>query len=247
MAQLQTLLGRIARKLNVTRGDATTPVLEEIGVREAYRYWAPTYAAETATSALDEQLAQQMLSGLPRARLLDAGCGIGRRLRDIPNAVGIDLSPEMLSAGQAQNVIVGDIREMPFASGYFDMVWCRLVIGHIPDPQRVYRELSRVCASGGHVFVTDFHPDAAAAGHQRTLTSSGGKVHAVEHYVHQNHTPLAQEAGLIPVLRNSGRVGTSIRSFYEQGIGLRAYERDLGLKLVEAFLFHKPAATEPLV
>jgi hypothetical protein len=36
-------------------------------------------------------------------------------------------------------------------------------------------------------------------------------------------------------------VGPFIRRFYEQGIGLRAYRRDLGLKLVEATLFRKPS------
>ncbi len=60
-------------------------------------------------------------------------------LQDIPGAVGIDLSPEMLAAGGAHNVIAGDVRAMPFASGSFDMVWCRLVLGYIPDPAVAYR------------------------------------------------------------------------------------------------------------
>jgi SAM-dependent methyltransferase len=216
------------------------PKLEEINVRDAYRLWAPNYADETATSALDEELAHEMLSGLPHTRLLDAGCGIGRRIHDIPGAIGIDLSPDMLAAGQARNVVVGDVREMPFASDRFDMVWCRLVLGHIPNPLLAYREFSRICAPGGYIFVTDFHPDAVAAGHQRTMTGKDRKVYTIEHYVHGNHVDLAEQAGLVTVRCCSGTVGPSIRGFYEQGIGMRAYRRDFGLKLVDAMLFRKP-------
>ncbi len=222
------------------RSGMPRPEPEELNVRDAYRIWASTYATETATSALDEQLAQEMLNGLPCARLLDAGCGIGRRIQNIPNAIGIDLSPEMLAAGQARNVIAGDIRAMPFAPDRFDMIWCRLVLGHLPDPLRAYRELYRVCAPGGHVFVSDFHPDAARAGHRRTMTDRNGMVHSIEHYMHCDHAELAEQAGLVIVQHRSGAVGPSIRHFYEQGIGLRAYRRDLGLMLVEAMLFRKP-------
>jgi malonyl-CoA O-methyltransferase len=240
MVHIRTLLRNIVpeRVIPLSRRQ---PKLEELDVCDGYRLWAPTYADETATSALDDELAHEMLQGLPRTRLLDAGCGIGRRIRDIPGAVGIDLSPAMLAAGQVQNVVAGDIREMPFASNQFDLVWCRLVLGHLPDPFRAYSELYRVCAAGGCVFVTDFHPDAVLAGHRRTMTGDNGKVYIIEHYVHDNHIELAERAGLVAVRRCSGAVGPSVREFYERGIGLRAYKRDLGLKLVEAMLFRKPS------
>jgi SAM-dependent methyltransferase len=215
-------------------------VTSKLDAREAYRLWAPSYAAETATSFVDEELAQEMLCGLPKTRLLDAGCGIGRRIAGLPGAVGIDASPEMLASGGARNVITGDIREMPFASGCFDMVWCRLVLGHLPDPSRAYREFARVCAPGGHVFVTDFHPDAAAAGHQRTFTDGAGVVHQIEHYVHNNHADFAEAAGLSLVTQRDGVIAPSIRGFYVRGIGMKAYKRDLGLKLVAGFLFRRP-------
>jgi SAM-dependent methyltransferase len=216
------------------------PVIEELNVREAYRLWAPTYVAETATSFLDEELAGEMLRGLPQTPLLDAGCGVGRRIQNIADAVGIDLSPEMLAAGTARNVIAGNILAMPFEQNRFNMVWCRLVLGHLPDPLRAYREIFRVCMPGGHVFVTDFHPDAAAAGHRRTLTDEAGIVHGIEHYIHTNHIQLATEAGLHLIARRDGVVGPSIRDFYLRGIGLKAYKRDIGLKLVAAFVFRKP-------
>jgi malonyl-CoA O-methyltransferase len=214
--------------------------VRELDAREAYRLWAPSYAAETATSFLDEELAREILRGLPHKRLLDAGCGIGRRIANIPGAVGMDLSPDMLAAGTARNVVTGDVRAMPFVSHRFDMVWCRLVLGHLPDPLPAYLELARVCMPGGYVFVTDFHPDAAAAGHRRTFTDQTGTVHEVEHYVHNNHMDVALDAGLSVVDHCEAAVGPSIRDFYVRGVGLKAYKRDTGLKLVSAFLFHRP-------
>ena len=221
-------------------GKGKHAVTSKLDAREAYRLWAPTYALETSTSFVDEELAQEMLLGLPQTRLLDAGCGVGRRIADLPNAVGIDASPEMLSSGGALNALTGDIRAMPFASERFDMVWCRLVLGHLSDPSNAYRELVRVCMPGGHIFVTDFHPDAAAAGHQRTFTDKAGTVHQIEHYVHSNHTQLGESAGLSLVAYREGVIGPSVRDFYTRGIGMKAYKRDLGLKLVAAFLFRRP-------
>src|SRR5580658_9637331 len=77
----------------------------KVDAREGYRLWAPTYASETAVSFLEDELAQGMLRGLPQTQLLDAGCGVGRRIRDIPGAIGMDLSPEMLAAGGEHNVV----------------------------------------------------------------------------------------------------------------------------------------------
>ena len=84
-----------------------------LSAREGYRRWAPTYGAETAISFLDEQLAMQMLDGLPREQLLDAGSGTGRRLAGISGAIGVDSSPEMIAAGSATNLTVADVRALP--------------------------------------------------------------------------------------------------------------------------------------
>jgi SAM-dependent methyltransferase len=222
--------------LPVARKGVAVSILD---AREGYRLWAPTYASETATSSLDDEMARSMLRGLPCTQLLDAGCGVGRRIQNIPDAIGIDLCPEMLAAGGVQNVVTGDVRSMPFAASRFDMIWCRLVLGHVPDAFRAYLEFARVCKPGGHVFVTDFHPDAVAAGHRRTFNAQEGTVHEIEHYVHSDHIQLAANAGLTLVTSCEGVVGPSIRDFYLSGIGQKAYRRDMGLKLVSAFLFRR--------
>ena len=233
-------VGRILRKFLRPPNTAAN----QLDVREAYRLWASTYDEETLLCYLDSELARTMLQGLPHAQLLDAGCGAGSRIRDIPGAVGIDLSPEMIAVGGLHNIIVaGDIREMPFASGQFDMVWCRLVLGYLLDPLPAYREFCRVCMPGGYVFVTDFHPDATLAGHRRTFNDQAGVVHQVESYQHSNDAELALRAGLELIATRDGTVGPSVRDFYVHGIGRKAYIRDFGLNLVRAYLFRRPKDT----
>ena len=120
------------------------------------------------------------------------------------------------------------------------MVWCRLVLGHIPDPLPAYREFARAFACQEDTSLSQTsHPDANVAGHRRIFNAQEGAVHEIEHYVHADHIQLAAKAGLTLQASCEGIVGPSIRDFYASGIGLKAYKRDLGLKLISAFLFRK--------
>ena len=215
--------------------------------RHAYRMWAPTYSAETAISFLDEELAQSFTPPLAGLRLLDAGCGTGRRLKDCAAefTIGVDASPEMIAAGGAANLAAADIRALPFASAMFDVIWCRLVLGHLRDPEPAYRELARVCRPGGDIFVTDFHADAVAAGHTRSFRDADGMVHEIEHHVHDgvSHIIMAERAGLVSLARCDGVVGPSVRPFYERAGRLDIYARDAGLAVVAAFLFRRTCAS----
>lgn len=219
-----------------------------LSVREGYRLWAPTYANETAISHLEAQLAAALTPPLSGLRLLDAGCGTGRRLlgAGAVSAVGIDLSPEMLAAGigcragSDTRTMVGDVRDLPLPNRAFDVVWCRLVMGHIPDCAPAYAELARVADVGAHVLVTDFHPAAHAAGHRRTFRS-GDTVHEVEHYVHDvaRHVAAASSAGLELVEIQEAQIGPDVRPFYERAGRLSLYEEHLGLPVVLALAFRR--------
>ena len=210
-----------------------------IETREAYRLWAPTYAAETAISFLDDELAHALMPPRKGQRLLDAGCGVARRISGFESAVGIDASLEMLAAGQARNVAQADVRALPFASAAFDVVWCRLVLGHLADPRPAYREFARVCRAGGHLFVTDFHEDAVAAGHRRSFRDGSGHVHDVEHHVHAiaHHVAIAEHAGFSLVAQKDGVIGRSVKGFYVRAGRGAQWEKDRGLAVVAAFLF----------
>jgi malonyl-CoA O-methyltransferase len=226
--------------------DARTDVLD---AREGYRLWAPTYSAETAFSRLEDKAARALTPPLAGLRLLDAGCGTGRRLRGCgaARAVGIDLTPEMLDAGAAcgdlpadVETLVADVRAMPVADRAFDVVWCRLVLGHLPDGAPAYAELARVAAPGSTLVVTDFHPDAWAAGHRRTFRSEAGE-HELEHWVHsaETHVAAARAAGLTPIGRRDAAIGPEVEDDYARAGRQAAYSADLGLKVVLAMAFRR--------
>jgi ubiquinone/menaquinone biosynthesis C-methylase UbiE len=95
---------------------------------------------------------------------LDAGTGAGTLalalaplVRDV---VGVDIVPELLErarAGAPDNVtfVEGDVTNLPFEQGTFDLSCSRRTLHHIARPERAVAELARVTAPGGRVFVDD--------------------------------------------------------------------------------------------
>jgi malonyl-CoA O-methyltransferase len=220
-----------------------------LSASDGYRLWAPSYADETAISHLEDQLVATMTPPLVGLRLLDAGCGTGRRLlgAGAASAVGVDLSPEMLAAGLGSDVrrpgvatMVGDVRALPLPDRAFDMIWCRLVIGHLPDCAPVYAELGRVADAGALVIVTDFHPQAYAAGHRRTFRHEGA-VREVEHHVHrrQDHLAAARVVGLAPVAELDAAIGPAVRGYYDNAGRSALYAEHAGLPVVLALAFRR--------
>jgi malonyl-CoA O-methyltransferase len=269
---------------------------------QGYALWAPGYA-ETAVTALESAAVASLDVPLAGRRVLDAGCGNGRRLvyaREVGAsvAVGVDLTPEMLAQAhpvipsgarsQAHPVIpsgarsaesgnrdrpdrgasaaqcprndgvaiprlaslarndslllaAGDVRALPVADAAFDVVWCRLVLGHVADLDIAYAELGRSCAAGGVVVVTDFHPIAVEAGHRRTFRDGRGEVHEVENHLHpaDAHYLAAARAGLSLRERRDCAVDDSVRSFYADAGRLDMYERQRGLPLVLVLVFER--------
>lgn len=226
-----------------------------------YALWAPTYG-ETAVTVLEASAVEALGVPLVGRRVLDVGCGNARRLAGARDAgasmaLGVDLTPEMLARAQVQFprlaalarnasplqsdllLAAADVRGLPVADAAFDVVWCRLVLGHVADLDAAYAELARSCGRGGAVLVTDFHPAAAAAGHRRTFRDASGAVHELEHHVHpvDAHRTAAARAGLVLRAQRDGVVGDTVRDFYERANRREMYERQLGLPLVLALVF----------
>lgn len=230
---------------------AQQPEGRELPAREAYALWAPGYDRETAVSALEERVVSDLTPPLEGRSLLDAGCGTGRRLLRAPGgpvrAVGVDLVPEMIAAGRAERrrggaaLVVGDFCHLPFRDALFDVLWCRLAMGHVPETDEVYRELARVSAPGAFLVVSDFHPEAVAAGHARTFHDARGRLHAVEHHVHTvaDHRRCAGAAGWTPGRILHVPAGSEERPFYERAGRLEQFRRDADLPLVLVMCFHR--------
>jgi SAM-dependent methyltransferase len=207
-----------------------------LSAREAYRLWAPTYG-ENAVTFLEDQVVTTLGPSVVGRRLLDVGCGTGMRLgaADAALAVGLDLSSDMLQRAAGLKASA-DIRALPIASAAFDLVWCRLMIGYVRDLGPAYAELARVCRPRGTVVVTDFHPDAVAAGHRQTVRDPDGVRHEIEHHVHTPaaHMTAATRAGLRLARHKHGTVGPAVECFYADAGRLDLFREQMGLRIVLA-------------
>src|SRR5262249_41358808 len=92
--------------------------------------------------------------------VVDLGCGSGRALlwnRDWGSrSVGVDISPFFSSdARQSIDLLIGDLRRLPFADGTFTKAFSLDVLEHLsPEALReMLAEASRVLAPGGELFV----------------------------------------------------------------------------------------------
>jgi len=222
----------------------TPPSSQPLPAREAYPLWAAGYDVENAVTLLDCLAVSELTPPVAHRRLLDAGCGTGRRLAALSAgmpalSVGVDLARDMLLAGRARaphllRLVQGDIRGLPLADAAVDVIWCRLALGHVPDLPQAYQEFRRVAAAGAELIVTDFHPEALRAGHRRTFRDPRGAVREIEShpYTPEGHAAAARAAGFAPRDVREYRVGPEVEALYEAAGHRARYARDKGLPLV---------------
>ena len=98
--------------------------------------------------------------------VLEVGVGTGLSLplyrRDL-RITGIDLSPEMLAKArerardlpQVEALHEMDAQNLAFADGSFDAVVAMYVAAVVPDMDRLFSELRRVCKPGGLILVVN--------------------------------------------------------------------------------------------
>jgi len=100
----------------------------------------------------------------PGMSVLDFGCGPGAISVDLAAAIapgelhGIDMTESQIemaraaaAAGGHKNATfrVGDVTELPFEDGSFDVAHCHAVLMHVPDTSAVLAEVIRVLKPGG--------------------------------------------------------------------------------------------------
>lgn len=111
---------------------------------------------------MEEEIMFSLLPEAKGGRLLDVGCGIGTIALELQkrgfDVYGIDLSSVAVEKAKKRgvNAAVCDVDKdgIPFADGYFDVVWAGDVVEHVFDPVFLLQEMARVLKSDGRLLLT---------------------------------------------------------------------------------------------
>lgn len=158
-----------------------------VNVGEGFRRWAEVYdQIPNPVLALEERLLAPQLADVGGCRVVDVGCGTGRWLaRLAPGGakalVGIDSSAEMLRRAQrklcgALSLAQSTCTAIPLQDACADIILCSFTIGYTDRLGDVARELARICKPGGHVYVSELHPDTHARGWRRGFRHAGQEI-----------------------------------------------------------------------
>ncbi len=115
---------------------------------------------------LDTRTVAMLTPAVTGRRALEVGCGTGLILREVAaiaeHAVGLDLSHGMLRAARERglDVVQGSATQLPFADGSFDVTYSFKVLAHVPDLGTALREMVRVTAPGGQLFVELYNTES---------------------------------------------------------------------------------------
>jgi len=88
--------------------------------------------------------------------ILDVGCGWGRELCKLQNAVGVDISQAFLRTARnyvKNDVILTDAYYLPFKNNSFSFVVMSEVIEHLTNPTKVLVEIKRVLKTNGRLLI----------------------------------------------------------------------------------------------
>jgi len=112
-------------------------------------------------------------AGIPAGgRCLDLGCGQGNTTRMLwetlrpVECVGLEYDANLVAQAAAHpensagiRFQQGDATNLPFADSSFDVVFCRYLLVHLPDPVAAIKEMLRVAGRNGKVIA--YEPDCA--------------------------------------------------------------------------------------
>jgi ubiquinone/menaquinone biosynthesis C-methylase UbiE len=149
-------------------------------IQESFTTQGASFATQPWT-ADEERIARLVAAAKLKGdeRVLDVATGPGyiaeAFAKAAREAVGVDLTPAMLAIGEARRVErgianlsfrSGDVQQLPYEAGEFDVVVCRFAFHHFEEPGKVLSEMARVCRKNGTVLVEDMigseHPERLA-------------------------------------------------------------------------------------
>jgi ubiquinone/menaquinone biosynthesis C-methylase UbiE len=146
-----------------------------VSVHDGYERWAQSYDhSPNPMLAVEERYLSGILPDLAGKHVLDLACGTGRWLtrlwaRAARSVVGLDRSVAMLRVAKEKlpihsRLVQADSSQLPFRDSEFDFVLCSFALNHIHSLDVMAHELARTMSSGGHLVISEMHPEAYSRG-----------------------------------------------------------------------------------
>jgi ubiquinone/menaquinone biosynthesis C-methylase UbiE len=196
---------------------------ERLDAARRFDGWAPRYE-RGAASRFIATLQRECMAALdlrPADRLLDVGCGTGAAVRiaasTVERAVGVDLSPAMLS--RARELAAGiptvefaeaESAHLPVGEGEFTAILCTTSFHHYPDPGAALTEMARVLTPGGRLVIGDRSGD-------RLISRIADRVLRV---VEPGHVHLYRAEELGQMLYRAGFARVEVRRLFSGGYAI---------------------------
>jgi malonyl-CoA O-methyltransferase len=195
--------------------------MDVVATRDGYDRWAKIYDGEdNPLVSLEEKHVGDLIGDVAGLKVADIGCGTGRHTLRLAAAgaqvTAVDFSEEMLNRARAKSgvesvkFVCHDLKTpLPFESAFFDRVFCFLVLDHIPEPEKFFAELRRICVPHGFIVTSVMHPAMSLRGVQARFIdpASGRRV-----------SPASQSHQMSDYLMAAVRVGLRLEHISEHAV-----------------------------
>jgi len=173
--------------------------------RHGYKQLKTGLLSDFFATILRREYVNDIVDYVENGLALDIGCGNGEyllRLKSIGwKCKGVEFNDKAVSIclSNGLDIFQGDLKSAKFGSSTFDLVTAHHLLEHVPDPNELFSEISRLLKPGGRLLIRT--PNAKALG--RSWFGTNWYANDVPRHLYLyskgNLTKLAQGHGLTPV------------------------------------------------
>jgi ubiquinone/menaquinone biosynthesis C-methylase UbiE len=169
-------------------------------------------------------------------RVLEVGCGWGEFAERVADELGVELvaidqSERMVELARERGVDarVGDVQDLPFADGEFDVTVANWMLYHVADLDRGLAELARVLRSGGRLVAATNSLDHL--GELWSLVGRDRRKEPIRFFSETGEEPLLRHFARVERYDNAGTVVFDDRAAVQQYVGSSVVHKHLADKV----------------
>ncbi|HEX3918200.1 MAG TPA: class I SAM-dependent methyltransferase [Caulobacteraceae bacterium] len=174
-----------------------------------------------------------LLPPMPGLRVLDLGCGFGwfsrwAREAGAASVLGIDVSDNMLARARADTAdgavsyLKGDLDQIEFSRGAFDLAYSSLALHYVADVERLFGAVRRALTPGASLVFSTEHPIYMAPSRPAWASVDGRQVWPLDGYLREG--PRTTDWIASGVVKHHRTLGTTLNALIRQGFVIRHVE-----------------------